>query len=115
MNFLTNLNLNRNQLLNATLHNVASDPTGGTYSLGQLIFNTASNEIKYWDGTSAWVSVNSGTMSSFTLAADTGTSSAITDADTVTIAGSGSVSTAVSSGTVTISIDDVTNAELQRR
>jgi hypothetical protein len=113
MNFLTNLNLNRNQLLNATLHNVASDPTGGTYSLGQLIFNTASNEIKYWDGTSAWVSVNSGTMSSFTLAADTGTSSTITDADTVTIAGSGSVSTAVSSGTVTISIDDVTNAELQ--
>jgi hypothetical protein len=113
MNFLTNLDLNRNQLINATLHNVASDPTGGTYSLGQLIFNTTSSEIKYWDGTSAWVSVNSGTMSSFTLAADTGSPVSIADAGTVTIAGSGSVATVVSAGTVTISIDDVTNAELQ--
>lgn len=112
MKFLTNIDLNRNQLTNVVLHNVGSDPTGGTYSEGQLIYNTTDDQVKFYDG-SAWVSVNSGSMSSFDLAADTGTTSTISDGGIVTISGSGSVSTAVSSGTVTISLTDVTNAELQ--
>ena len=64
MKFLTNIDLNRNQLTNVVLHNVGSDPTGGTYSEGQLIYNTTDDQVKFYDG-SAWVSVNSGSMSSF--------------------------------------------------
>ena len=112
MNFLTNLDLNKNQLLNGTIHNVATDPAGTAHQVGQIIYNTADLKIKTWNGTS-WEGAADGTMSSFTLAADSGTSSSIADGNTVTITGSGSVSTAVSSGTVTISIDDVTNAELE--
>ena len=112
MNFLTNLDLNKNQLLNGAIHNVASDPTGTSHQLGQIIYNTTDLKIKTWNG-SSWEGAADGTMSSFTLAADSGTSFLIEDAGTLTIAGSGSVSTAVSSGTVTISIDDVTNAELE--
>tara|TARA_R110002012_G_scaffold25464_4_gene84335 strand:+ start:5427 stop:6707 length:1281 start_codon:yes stop_codon:yes gene_type:complete len=112
MNFLTNLDLNKNQLLNGTIHNVASDPAGTAHQLGQIIYNTTDLKIKTWNG-SSWEGAADGTMSSFTLAADTGTSASIADGGTVTIAGSGSVSTVVSVGTVTISIDDVTNAELE--
>ncbi len=112
MKFLANLDLSKNQLLNGALHNVATDPTGGTYQLGQVIYNTTDKVIKTWDG-SAWQSTSSGTMSSFDLAAGSGTTATISDGNTITITGSGSVSTAISSNTVTISLADVTNAELQ--
>jgi hypothetical protein len=112
MNFLTNLDLNKNQLLNGALHNVATDPSGTAHQLGQVIYNTTDKVIKSWDG-SAWQSTSSGTMSSFDFAADSGTTATIVDGNTITIAGSGSVSTAISSNTVTISLANVTNAELQ--
>lgn len=109
MNFLTNLNLNKNQLLNVVLHNVAADPTG---TEGQLIFRTDTNEIKYHDGT-AWQSLLSGALTDLTVAGDTG-SQALVDGDTLTIAGAtAGLSTAVSGTTVSISLADITNAELQ--
>ena len=80
--FLDNLNLEENQLLNTSLQQVATDPTGFT---GQIIFNTTSNTFKYYDG-SAWVELDgSGDISGVT--AGTG------------LSGGGT------SGTVTVSVD----------
>lgn len=80
--FLDNLNLEENQLLNTSLQQVASDPTGFT---GQIIFNTTSNTFKYYSG-SAWIELDgSGDISGVT--AGTG------------LSGGGI------SGTVTVSVD----------
>ena len=61
--YLDNLNLEENQLLNASLQQVASDPTGFA---GQIIFNTTSNTFKYYSG-SAWIELDgSGDISGVT-------------------------------------------------
>lgn len=44
INFLNNVNLNKNQLEQARIENLATDPTSGV--LGQIIFNTTSNVLK---------------------------------------------------------------------
>jgi hypothetical protein len=49
MKILNNLDLNLNQLLNALLHQVATDPASSKKS--QIWFNTTSNVIKYNNGT----------------------------------------------------------------
>ena len=55
--FLTNIDLNSNELRNGVIHNLATDPSG---KAGQLYYNTVDNELKYYDGgASAWVSLTS--------------------------------------------------------
>lgn len=49
---LVNLDLNKNQLLNATIQNLATDPETGIK--GQVYFNTVSNTLKVYNGTT-WV------------------------------------------------------------
>jgi hypothetical protein len=44
INFLNNISLNKNQLEQARIENLAADPTSGV--LGQIIFNTTSNVLK---------------------------------------------------------------------
>jgi len=56
--FLDNLDLNDNQLLNARLENLASDP--GSANAGDVIFNTTSNTMKYYSG-STWVNLTADT------------------------------------------------------
>tara|TARA_Y100000385_G_scaffold276929_1_gene323267 strand:- start:432 stop:2528 length:2097 start_codon:yes stop_codon:yes gene_type:complete len=56
--YLDNINLEENQLLNASLQQVASDPTGFE---GQIIYNTTSDTLKYYAGTTgsgSWVSLD---------------------------------------------------------
>ena len=76
--YLDNLNLEENQLLNASLQQVASDPTGFA---GQIIFNTTSNTFKYYSG-SAWIELDgSGDISGVTAGTGLsggGTSGAVT-------------------------------------
>ena len=49
--FLTPINLNQNQLLNAAIQNLASAPS--TPVVGQIYFDTVLNAVREWDGT-AW-------------------------------------------------------------
>lgn len=49
MKFLSNINLNQNELQNVRIQNLASDPA--TPKAGQFWFNTASGVFKYYDGT----------------------------------------------------------------
>ena len=59
--YLNNISLEGNQLQNVSLQQLGSDPTG---YLGQIIINTTSNILKYYNG-AAWVSLDgSGTVSS---------------------------------------------------
>lgn len=54
MNFLTNLNLNKNELQNAKIQNLAIAPTAP--AKGQIYFNTVSNTFMGYDG-AEWVSL----------------------------------------------------------
>ena len=47
--FLTNLNLNQNQLINATFEKLGTDPSSGNFE-GRLIYNTATDTIKVYTG-----------------------------------------------------------------
>ena len=52
--FLSNIDLNKNQLLNHTLHNATTDPS--TPNEGQIYYNTTSDKVLVYNG-SAWVSI----------------------------------------------------------
>jgi len=52
MKFVTNLNLNQNELQNGKFQVVASDPSTGNFE-GRLIYNSTEKTIKYYNGT-AW-------------------------------------------------------------
>ena len=56
MNLLTFLNMHLNELQNAVIQNLATDPTTGNKK-GRVIFNSSENVFKYWDG-SQWVNPN---------------------------------------------------------
>lgn len=59
--YLDNLDIGANQLLNASLQQLASDPAGFE---GQIIYNTTSNVFKYYNG-SAWIALDgTGTVAS---------------------------------------------------
>ena len=55
--FLTGLNLNKNELLNARIQNLQNPP--GSPVAGQIYFDTDTKQITLWDGT-AWVSLAAG-------------------------------------------------------
>ena len=56
--FLTNLNLEQNQLIKAVIQNATQDPNTGV--AGQVYYNTASDTLKVYSGSaSAWVAVGS--------------------------------------------------------
>lgn len=87
--FLTNIDLNKNQLIRATLHPTSSAPSSPVE--GQVYFNTTGGDKKlyYWDGTS-WITLTAG---------------ATTDAST-TVKGVSKVSVAPVSSTNPIAVGD---------
>ena len=107
VNFLDNLDLNDNQLLNARLQNLASDPTSA--NAGDIIYNTSSNVLKFYNG-SAWVDPSAGSYTSWTVTADNGATVTVPNGVTVDWAGGTGITTsyATPSGnrTVTTSLDN---------
>lgn len=53
--FLVNLDLSKNQILNAAIQNLSSAPSSPVQ--GQVYYNTSDNRIYFWDGT-AWVDMS---------------------------------------------------------
>jgi hypothetical protein len=53
--FLVNLDLAKNQILNAAIQNLSSDPSSPVE--GQIYYNTGDHRIYFWDGTS-WVDMS---------------------------------------------------------
>jgi len=124
--FLTNIDLNSNELRNGVIHNLATDP--GTGVAGQVYFNTVDNTLKIYTG-SAWEAVGStefiGDAVNDLLDSGTGISLNYNDAgNSLTIANTGvtsiagtanEVSVSGSAGAVTVSLPnsitvDVTGA-----
>jgi hypothetical protein len=68
MRFVTNLNLNQNQLINGTFEVLASDPAVNNFD-GRLIFNSTEGTIKVYDATlSGWRKMLTGISSAGTHA-----------------------------------------------
>ncbi len=108
--FLNNLDLNGNQLLNARLQNLASDP--GSADAGDIIYNTTSNVFKFYNG-SAWVDPSAGNYTSWQLSGDSGSGN-IVNASQVTISGGTGLSTTLVNPTgnifvVSLTLDQATS------
>jgi hypothetical protein len=100
ISFLQDITLNDNEIQNVVIQRLGADPTGVE---GKIIYNNATNTIKYYNGT-GWISLDGVTgMTSFNLAGTTGSSSTISNGTTATIiAGTGITTTGNGSGGVTI-------------
>ena len=88
--YLTNINLNNNQVKSFKVDNQTSDPTGLTGE-GQLIYRTDTNELKYHIGSNTWetITVAGGSVTSVDISSSTGTITVgggpITNAGTLTV------------------------------
>lgn len=105
--FLTNIDLNNNELRNGVIHNLATDPLTGT--AGQLYFNTVDQVLKVYNGTTnQWEAVGSveliGDAVNDLLQEGAGISLVYNDgAGTLTIANTGVTSVSGTSNEVTVS------------
>ena len=98
INFLDNLDFNGNQLINARLEVLASDP--GSANSGDIIYNSSSNVFKYYNG-SAWVDPSTGSYTKWILNGDNSTTQDIIEGAQVLFVGAGGLSTATSGSSAT--------------
>ena len=103
--YLSNINLDNNEIKNFIVDNVAANPSG-LAGEGQLIYRTDTNELYYHTGSNTWVAISSG-MVTWILAGDSGTQT-IGDGQSATVAGESGFITTTAGATrqVTITMDD---------
>lgn len=72
INFLNTVNFNGNETQNQVIHNLAANPSAANSELGQIYFNTASNQLRVCTNASTptWTAVGAG-VSDFSSAAGT--------------------------------------------
>ena len=108
--FLVDINLNKNELQNGVVQNLASDPSNP--KVGQIYFNTTTNKFRCYNGT-GWdeMGTGGGTVTSVTVSNDTNgglsiSGSPITSSGTITIGHSNVLTSAqTTSGIYPIKID----------
>jgi len=110
INFLDNIDLNGNQLIDARLEVLGSDP--GSAAAGDIIYNSTSNVFKFYNG-SSWVDPSAGSYTSWTIAgAQGGTSATVSNGETVTFTGSQGLAATIAVGvgtrTLTVQLKDTT-------
>ena len=105
VNFLNNLDLNGNQLLNARLQNLASDP--GSANTGDIIYNSTSNLLKFYNGT-AWIDPSAGSYTGWTITGDSGTSASVTNGAAVVFVGGLGMTTTSNGFNLSIGLDEAT-------
>ena len=69
LQYLTDINLNKNELQNAVIQKLGTDPSSGL-TAGWIIYNTSDNQLKLYNG-SAWVNVG-GDITGVNITAGTG-------------------------------------------
>ena len=74
LSYLTDINLNKNELQNAVIQKLGTDPSSGQ-TAGCIIYNTTSNQLKVYDG-SAWTNVG-GDITGVNITAGTGLSGTV--------------------------------------
>ena len=112
INFLDNIQLNQNQLLGARLENVTSDP--GTANGGDIIFNSTTKRLKYYDGTSpfnasGWISLTANTQGMVEWELGDGSSTAtISNGNEAQFAGGTGITTTLSGKIITTALANTT-------
>jgi len=103
--FLTNIDLKQNELVNAKFHTDTSDPSTGNFE-GRLFYNSAEDALKYYDG-STWQILITG-VSSSTAAVSVSTAS--NGAVSFTVADATTSDSGLMSATDKAKLDDATDA-----
>ena len=105
--FLTNIDLNKNELQNAKIQNLGTAPSSPED--GQVYFDTVDNALKVYDGT-AWVNLQEGDISGVT--AGTGLSGGGTSGTVTINLANTAVTTASISTTLAFTDDSATSASV---
>ena len=106
--YLSNINLDNNEIKDFIVDNVTSNPTGLSGE-GQLIYRTDENKLYFHTGSNNWVEISSG-MVTWVLAGDSGSTQTIGDGQTAKIAGEGGFITTTAGATRQVAITMNDNA-----